>query len=105
MMNNVVLAGKVSELPQLKETTNGTKYATIVLEVTRPFRNSSGQYDSDRIAVTLWKGIAETAMDVCKLGDTIGVKARVQTFSVEKETQTYYNYEFIAEQVSFLSAP
>lgn len=104
MINNVVIAGKVVELPKLKETSNGTKYATMLLEVTRPFRNSNGQYDSDHILITLWKGVAEMANDVCKIGDTIGVKARIQTFNVEKDTQTYYNYEFIAEQISFLSA-
>lgn len=104
MLNIVVLAGKVVELPVLKETANGTKYATVVLEVTRPFKNSNSQYEQDRIAVTMWKGIAETANDVCKIGSTLGIKGRISTFSVEKEGQIYYNYEIIAEHVSFMSA-
>lgn len=103
MINNVVLTGKVIELPKVRETASGIKYATILLEVTRPFRNSNAAYDSDRISVTLWKGIAETASDVCKLGDWLGIKGRIQTYSVEKESQTYYNYEIVAEHVSFMS--
>lgn len=103
MINNVVLTGKVVELPKVRETATGIKYANILLEVMRPFRNSNGVYESDRMSVTLWKGIAETAIDVCKVGDLLGIKGRIQTYSVEKENQTYYNYEIVAEQVSFMS--
>lgn len=104
MLNFIVLAGKIVELPVLKETVNGTKYATVVLEVTRPFKNSNSQYENDRVVVTMWKGIAETASSTCKLGDTLGIKGRIQTYSVEKEHQTFYNYEIIAEHVSFMNA-
>lgn len=104
MLNFIVLAGKIVEMPVLKETVNGTKYATVVLEVTRPFKNSNSQYDHDRISVTMWKGIAETAMEACSLGDILGVKGRLQSFSVEKENQTYYNYEIVAEHVSFMAS-
>lgn len=103
MINNVVLTGRVIELPKMRETASGIKYANILLDVTRPFKNSSGIYDSDKVSVTLWKGIAETASDVCKIGDMLGIKGRIQTYSVEKETQTYYNYEIIAEHVSFMN--
>lgn len=102
MLNVVVLTGKIVELPVLKETVNGTKYATIALEITRPFMNSNSVYDSDRIHVTLWKGVAETAMNICNVGDLLGIKARVQSYHVEKDEHTYYNYEFVAEQVSYL---
>lgn len=103
MINNVVLTGKVIELPQMRETASGIKYANILLEITRPFKNSNGVYDSDRISVTLWKGIAETANEACKIGDLLGIKGRIQSYSVEKESQTYYNYEIVAEHVSFMS--
>lgn len=103
MINNVVLTGKVVELPKMRETPTGIRYANVLLEVMRPFRNSNGNFDSDRISVTLWKGIADTANDVCKIGDLLGIKGRIQSYSVEKETQTYYNYEIVAEHVSFLN--
>ncbi|MCI8850357.1 MAG: single-stranded DNA-binding protein [Erysipelotrichaceae bacterium] len=103
MINNVVLTGRITELPKLRETSSGIKYATILLDIVRPFKNSNGIYDSDKISVTLWKGIAETANEICKIGDMLGVKGRIQTYSVEKETQTYYNYEIVAEHVSFMS--
>lgn len=103
MINNVILIGRIVEALQLRETTSGNKYATVVLEITRPFKNSNGIYDNDRISVTLWKGIAEMANDVCKIGDMLGVKGRLQTYCVEKESHTYYNYEIIAEHIAFMS--
>lgn len=104
MMNVFVVCGKVVELPVLKKTANGTNYATMVLDLVRPYLNSNSTYDHDRIAVTLWKGIAETTSDTCKVNDVVAVKGRIQTYCVEKENQTYYNYEFIAEHVAHLNA-
>lgn len=95
MINNVVLVGRLVELPKMLETPTGIKYATIRLEVMRPFKNRSGVYDSDKISVTLWKGIAETVKDVCRIGDMLGIKGRVQS----EDGKTY---EFIAEHVSFM---
>lgn len=103
MLNNIVLVGRIVEPPQLRESTSGNKYATVVLEIMRPFKNSNGIHDSDRISVTLWKGIAEMACDCCKVGDMLGVKGRLQAYCVEKESHTYYNYEVIAEHLSYMT--
>ena len=34
------------------------------IEVTRPFANSEGVYETDEFSVTLWKGIAQTTVQV-----------------------------------------
>ncbi|MDE6475381.1 MAG: single-stranded DNA-binding protein [Erysipelotrichaceae bacterium] len=104
MLNQIVLVGKVVELPILKESISGNKYASLQLELERPFKNVNGEFDTDIVSVTLWKGIAETTINVCKIGDIIGMKGRIQSYSYEnKEGQTYYGYDIIAEKVSFLS--
>lgn len=104
MLNQMVLVGKVIELPQLKETANGTKIATLVMEVDRNFRNSNGEYEKDHFAITLWRGIAEQVCTITTLGAIIAVKGRMQAKNYEpKENQLYYNLELIAEKVSFLS--
>lgn len=95
MINNVVLVGRLVGLPKMLETPTGIKYATIRLEVMRPFKNSSGVYDSDKVSVTLWKGIAKTANDVCKIGDMLGIKGRIQS-------EDGITYEIVAEHVSFM---
>ena len=102
-MNLVVFIGEITQVPNLKESTNGNTYATMKMKVTRPFANSEGIYESDEFSVTLWKGIAQTTADIAKEGDIIAVKGRMQSRHYEgKDGVTYLSYDIIAEKVSFI---
>ncbi len=104
MLNQCVLVGRVKELPKAKTTNNGNTVATLLLEVDRNFRNSDGTLGSDLFQVTLWKGIAETCLDVCVVNSIIAVKGRLQASVYETDkNKTFYNAEIIAEKVSFIS--
>lgn len=103
MLNQIVLVGKVVELPTLRETSAGNKVANLLLEVDRSYRNAQGDYDKDLIMCTLWRGVAETASNVCTVGSLVGVKGRLQANSFEtKDNRPFYYCEVIAEKVSFL---
>lgn len=104
MLNQIVLVGRVKELPTIQESANGNKFANLLLELDRPFKNSNGVYEQDYITIILWKGIAETVSDICQINDIIGVKGRIQSYSYEgKDGQTYRSYDIIAEKISFLN--
>ena len=79
MINVFVVIGKVLEKPEMKETPNGTKHTTLLLNVERGFRNSEGVYEYDQIAVEVWRASAETVVDYCKVGDMMGIKGRIQS--------------------------
>lgn len=103
-MNVLAFVGKVSEVPLLKESSMGNKFATMLIEVTRNFANNNGTYDIDKFTVTLWKGIAETATAACQTGDMIAVKGRLQSHDYEgKDGVMYRSYDIIAEQITLLS--
>lgn len=103
MLNQVVLVGSVKEMPVLKETGNGLKFANLQVEVTRGFKNAEGNYDSDNIQCTMWRGVAETCIDLCEVGSIVGIKGRIKTNTyTNEEGTTYTNYEVIAEKISFL---
>lgn len=97
MLNHVEFVGKVVELPCLKETSNGFKYATVVIEITRAY----SEHDSDRVAIRLWDIIAKNAIEKCELNTLVNIRGHVQTYQVEMENKIYYNYEFIADHVSY----
>lgn len=106
MLNQYVLVGRVKQLPELKETSSGTKMARLTLEVDRSFPNSQGQVDSDTLEMVLWRGIAEQASAHCQVDSVVGVKGRVQARTLEsKEGNPFIAYELVAEQVSFISVP
>ena len=57
MLNQIVLVGKVVELPTLRETSSGSKVANLLLEVDRTFKNAQGEYEKDLIVCTMWRGV------------------------------------------------
>ena len=104
MLNNAVIVGRIVQNPELKEPEKGGKLANIVLAVPRSFKNSNGEYETDFINCTLWRGIAESTAEYCKKGDLVGIKGRIQTSNYQdSEGNKKYTTEVVAEKVTFLS--
>lgn len=97
MINQIVLVGRITKTPEIMENQDGSKFAIINLAISRTFKNENGEYDTDFIDCTLWKGIAENACEYCKKGDLVGVRGRVQNLNNTAQLQ------IIAEKVTFLS--
>lgn len=97
MLNQVVIVGRLTQNPQIRELENGRKETIITVAVPRSYKNVDGTYDTDFIRCTLWNGIAETTCEYCKIGDIVGVKGRLQR-------EEHGNLRVIAEKVSFLSS-
>lgn len=98
MLNQIIVVGRLVRDPKIKELNNDRKVATIVLAVHRSWKNSEGTYDTDFIPCTLWDTIANSTLEYCKKGDTIGVKGRMQKENENDELR------IIAEKVTFLSS-
>lgn len=105
MLNQIVIAGRLTGNPEIEETENGNKRTYITVAVPRAYKNVDGVYDTDFIKCVLWNGIAETTCEYCKKGDIVGIKGRIQTSNYENEEgNKVYKTEIIAEKVSFLSS-
>lgn len=102
MLSTFALVGKVKTLPEIRQTSQGNQVATLDLSVERPFRNSDGSITIDTFKITLWKGIAQMCVDICRQGDVIAVKGRLQDMVYQKDTYEYHNVELVAEKVSFV---
>lgn len=104
MLNQLVIAGRLVNDPEIISTDNNKKKTLITVAVPRSYKNFEGVYDTDFIRCTLWNGIAENTCEYCKKGDIIGVKGRLQTSTYEKDGEKKYSMDVIAEKVSFLSS-
>lgn len=100
MLNQIVIVGRLVQDPEIKELENGTKTSYITLAVPRNYKNGDGIYETDFIPVKLYKGIAESTTEYCKIGDMVGVKGRVQSRKEEDKNII----EIIAERITFLSS-
>ena len=103
MLNQSVIVGRLVKDPELYETENGNKVTSITLAVPRSYKNVDGEYETDFIPCTLWKGIAENAVEYCHKGDLLGVKGRLQSRTIEEEEKNKTIMEFVAEKVTYLS--
>jgi single-strand DNA-binding protein len=104
MLNHVTLVGRVVFEPELKKIDSGESVTTVMLALKRQFKNhETHTYDSDFIRVTLWRGIAENAVQYCKKGSIIGVRGRLAQKTFHYEEEKTFNYpEVIAERISFI---
>ena len=104
MLNQIVIAGRLTSDPEIVTTDSNKKRTYITVAVPRSYKNVDGTYDTDFIRCTLWNGIAESACEYCKKGDVVGIKGRIQTSNYEKDGDKVYTVDIIAEKVSFLSS-
>lgn len=101
-MNAFSIVGKITDMPILKETSNGLKTCELPIRVQRNFPNSEGVYESDDVVVEVWRGLAETVSASCKIGDYVGINGRIHSRKYQKDDRVYLNYGFVAEKVDFL---
>ncbi len=99
MLNQVVIVGRMTENPTIKE---GETKTIMNLAVNRSFKNADGIYETDFVPCILWEGIATNVMEYCHKGDVVGVRGRLESV-VDPETNTS-RLQVIAEKVSFLSS-
>ncbi len=104
MLNQVVIAGRLVADPECVTTENNKKRSLVTVAVPRSYKNIDGNYETDFIQCVLWDGIAENTCEYCKKGDIIGVKGRIQTSKYEKDGETKYSTDVIAEKISFLGS-
>ena len=104
MLNQVVVVGRLTKDPEVVTLEKGRKRTSITVAVARSYKNPDGLYESDFIRCILWNAIAENTSEYCHKGDVIGVKGRLQTSSYEKDGETKYSVDVIAEKVTFLSS-
>ena len=104
MLNQVVMVGRLTADPEVRETENDNKFSKITIAVPRSYKNAEGVYETDFIPVDIWNNIAENTAEYCKKGDIIGVKGRLQVDSFEKDGEKKQVLKVAAEKITFLSS-
>ncbi len=89
MMNQVIMVGRIVKIESEERT-------FVTMAVTRQFKNSDGEYETDFVPVMLLGTVSETTLEYCKKGDIIGIRGRVQM----EEGKIV----LVADRVTFLSS-
>lgn len=105
MLNSVILVGRLTADPEIKEVGKDGKVVNFSLAVPRSYKNSEGEYDTDFIQCNVWNNIAENMKEYCKKGDLIAVKGVLQSSSYEdKEGNKKYKTDVRVDKVTFLTS-
>lgn len=100
-MNKVILMGRLTRNPELKQLASGTLVANFTLAVSRRFK-SEGQPEADFIPIVAWGKTAEFVDNYFRKGQQVAIAGRLQVRQWDdKEGKRRYLTEVVAEEVYF----
>lgn len=104
-MNKVLLIGRLTKEPELKNTSNGTPVTTFSLAVDRRFKDANGNRPTDFISIVAWNKTAEFIAKYFHKGNRIGFAGNIQTRSYEDQNgQKHFITEVIADEAEFVES-
>lgn len=104
-MNKVILIGRLTADPELRQTQNGTSFCRFTVAVSRKFANKdTGEREADFISCQAWRQTAEFINRYFKKGQMIAVEGTLRTGSYQDKNHsdvTHYTTDVLAENVEF----
>ena len=101
-INNVVLTGRLSRDPEIKQTQSGVSVCNFCIAVDRQYKSGEEKI-CDFINCVAWRGTADFVSKYFHKGDGIGVTGSIQTRKwVTDSGENRYATEVLCQQVSFL---
>ena len=90
-MNKVILVGRLTADPELRQTPQGVSVTRFTVAVDRRFRREGGQ-QADFITCVAWRQQAEFICRYFNKGKLIGLDGSIQTSSWEKDGAYQSNF-------------
>lgn len=104
-MNKVELVGRLTKDPEIKMTSNQTKFCQFTLAVDRRFKDQNGQRQADFINCLAWRQTAEFIAKYFKKGNRIGVVGSIQTRSYDDQNgQKRFITEVVVDEAEFVES-
>lgn len=99
--NKVILEGRLTADPELKNTQSGVEFCNFTMAVDRNFKNGEERL-ADFPTCKAWRGTAGFIAKYFKKGDPILVDGRLETSKYETEDgRTVYRTDVVVENATF----
>ena len=108
--NKVILGGRLTATPELRQTPSGVMVTTFTVAVNRRFQSrtedaQNGQPQADFIRVTAWRQQAEFACRYFQKGSSICVVGSIQTRTWnDQQGNKQYSTEVVADEINFVDS-
>ena len=103
--NKVILGGRLTSDPELKQTQTGIPVVSFTVAVNRRFAGKDAPQQADFFNVTAWRATAEFVTRYFKKGSSICVVGSLQNRSWEdQQGQKRYATDIVADEVQFVDS-
>ena len=104
-MNKVLLVGRTTKDPELRQAGSGLAVVNFTVAINRPFKGKDGSNEADFINCVVFGTQAENFYKYCPKGSQVGVEGRIQTRTYDAQDGTRrYVTEIVADRVEFLTS-
>ena len=104
-LNKVVLAGRLTADPELKQTTTGISVTSFTLAVNRKYAKDQEQQQTDFINIVAWRQTAEFISRYFKKGSALCITGSIQVRSwQDQQGQKRYATEVVADEAIFVDS-
>lgn len=104
-LNKVVLAGRLTADPELKQTTTGISVTSFTLAVNRKYAKEQEQQQTDFINIVAWRQTAEFISRYFKKGSALCITGSIQVRSwQDQQGQKRYATEVVADEAMFVDS-
>jgi single-strand DNA-binding protein len=103
-MNKVIIMGRLTADPELRQTQNGVASCRFTVAVNRRFKNEQGEYEADFLRCTAWKQTAEFISRYFSKGSMISLEGSLRTGSYQDSKHqdvTHYTTEIYVDNAEF----
>ncbi len=100
-MNKVILMGRFTRDPEMRQTQQGTPFVNFTLAIDRRMARD-GQQQADFISCVAWSKLAEFICKYFQKGSMIAISGRLQTRTYDdKDGKRQYVTEVVADEAYF----
>jgi len=107
-LNKVILAGRITADPELKQTQSGIAVVSFTIAVNRRFASrdaQQGQPEADFFRVTAWRNTAEFIAKFFRKGSAICITGSIQNRTwTDQQGQKRYSTDIVADEAHFVES-
>lgn len=104
-LNKVILVGRMTADPELKQTQSGVSVTSFSIAVNRRYTKNGEQQQADFLNIVAWRQSAEFVTKYFRKGSAICIIGSLQSRSwTDQNGQKRYATEVIADEVSFVDS-
>lgn len=104
MVNKVILVGNVGKDPEVQYVSTDVPVARFTIATSESYKDKNGERitNTEWHNVAAWRGLAKIVEQYVHKGSQVYIEGRISTRSYEKDGQTRYFTEIIANEMKML---